>query len=101
MIKSITKRPRRGRPVTTGTGFLIGMRWHASVLEKIDGSRRRQNDAPRRTGAIRRWGEVALAGVQFAHPRSTEARSKAFDLAGMRIAKHSDPSVSAEERQQR
>src|SRR5580692_8926266 len=100
MIKSITKR-RRGRPVTTGIGLLIGMRWHASVLEKIDGWRRRQNDAPSRTEAIRRLVELALAGMQSPHPRSPKARSKAIDLAGKQIDKLSDPSASAEERQQR
>jgi hypothetical protein len=87
--------------VTTGTGFLIGMRWHASVLEKIDGWRRRQNDAPSRTEAIRRLVELALAGMQSPHPRSPKARSKAIDLAGKQIDKLSDPSASAEERQQR
>src|ERR1700730_18984388 len=99
MTKSTTKR-LRGRP-PTGTGLLIGMRWHASALEKIDQWRRRQNDAPRRTEAIRRLVELALAGVQSPHPRSPKARSKAIDLAGKHIDKLSDPSVSAEERQQR
>ena len=89
MTKSTTKR-LRGRP-PTGTGLLIGMRWHASALEKIDEWRRRQNDAPSRTEAIRRLVELALAGMQSPHPRSPKAR----------IDKLSDPSVSAEERQQR
>src|ERR1700737_1419472 len=101
MIKSITKRTRRGRPVTMGTGLLIGMRWHPSVLEKIDGWRRRQNDTPSRTEAIRRLVELALAGMQPPKPRSPKARSKALDLAGKQIDKLSDPSASAEERQQR
>jgi hypothetical protein len=78
--------------VTTGTGLLIGMRWHTSDLEKIDGWRRRQNDAPSRTEAIRRLVELALAGRQPPKPRGPKARSKALDLA---------TSASAEERQQR
>jgi hypothetical protein len=98
MTKSTTKR-LRGRP-PTGTGLLIGMRWHASALEKIDDWRLRQNDAPRRTEAIRRLVELAL-GSQSAGSRSPKARSKAHDLASTQIDKLSDPSASAEERQQR
>jgi hypothetical protein len=87
------------------------MRWHTSDLEKIDGWRRRQglsaalsrrqNDAPSRTEAIRRLVELALAGMQPPKPRSPKARSKALDLAGKQIDKLSNPSASAEERQQR
>ena len=98
MIRS-TKRPP-GRPVTTGTGLLIGMRWHASVLEKIDEWRHRQNDAPSRTEAIRRLVELALAGVP-PKARSPKARSKALALAEEQIEKLIDPSAPDEERQQR
>jgi hypothetical protein len=77
------------------------MRWHASVLEKIDEWRHRQNDAPSRTEAIRRLVELALAGVQRPKARSPKARSRALALAAAQIDKLSDPSASAEERQQR
>jgi hypothetical protein len=100
MIRSITKR-RRGRPVTTGIGLLIGMRWHASVLEKIDGWRRQQIDAPSRTEAIRRLVEAALAGSQPTKARSARARSKAQELASAQLDKLIDPSAPDEERQQR
>lgn len=86
--------------MTTGTGLLIGMRWHASVLEKIDEWRHRQNDAPSRTEAIRRLVELALAGVP-PKARSPKARSKALALAEEQIEKLIDPSAPDEERQQR
>jgi hypothetical protein len=98
MTKSITK--RRGRP-PTGIGLLIGMRWHAPVLGKIDDWRHRQNDSPSRTEAIRRLVGLALAGSQPTKARSPKASSKALDLAGKEIDKLIDPSAPVEERQQR
>ena len=86
--------------MTTGIGLLIGMRWHASVLEKIDGWRRQQIDAPSRTEAIRRLVEQALSG-SLSGPRSQKARSKAHELASAQLDKLIDPSAPAEERQQR
>jgi hypothetical protein len=77
------------------------MRWHASVLEKIDGWRRQQIDAPSRTEAIRRLVEAALAGSQPTKARSARARSKAQELASAQLDKLIDPSAPDEERQQR
>lgn len=32
----VTKKPPRGRPVTTGKGVQVGERWHAPELQAID-----------------------------------------------------------------
>lgn len=50
----------RGRPKSTGTGTLLGMRWHATELEAIDEWRREQKDLPSRSVAIRRLVELGL-----------------------------------------
>jgi hypothetical protein len=87
--------------VSTGTGLLIGMRWHPPSLKAIDEWRRRQHDAPSRAEAIRRLVELALAGMQPTRRRGPKAKSKARDLAGQEIDKLGDPSATDEERQQR
>jgi hypothetical protein len=49
----VTKKSK-GRPKTTGPGTQIGMRWQAAELVAIDAWRRKQDDLPSRTAAIRR-----------------------------------------------
>src|SRR5436190_20548335 len=78
MTKSIPKRPR-GRP-PTGTGLLIGMRWHASSLVRVDEWRLRQHDRPSRTEAIRRLVDQALTGSPSG-ARSARAGARAQELA--------------------
>ena len=56
---------------------------------------------PSRPEAIRRLIDLGLIGTQPMRQRSSKAASKAVDLAGEQIDKLSDPSASAEERQQR
>ena len=51
----------RGRPPSTGAGVQIGTRWQEPTLEAIDNWRRRQDDLPNRSEAIRRLVEQALA----------------------------------------
>jgi hypothetical protein len=55
------KKRRRGRPVTTGKGLQIGMRWHEPLLGMIDDWAAAQDDEPSRTEAIRRLVERGLA----------------------------------------
>jgi len=43
-----------GRPITTGKGTQIGMRWHDPMLQAIDAWAARQEDKPDRSEAIRR-----------------------------------------------
>jgi hypothetical protein len=57
---SDNKKSRRGRPVSSGTGTLIGLRWHEPELKAIDDWRRGQPDLPGRPDAIRRLVELGL-----------------------------------------
>jgi hypothetical protein len=59
----VTKKSR-GRPKTTGPGTQIGMRWQADELAAIDAWRRKQDDLPSRTDAIRRLVELGLEAVR-------------------------------------
>ena len=57
-IKDTTK--KRGRPVTTGKGTQVGTRWQDDHLKQIDDWRRKQDDKPQRSEAIRRLVEIGL-----------------------------------------
>jgi hypothetical protein len=61
MGKSIrgTTKKKRGRPVTTGKGIQIGMRWQESELSAIDEWLKRHEIATR-PEAIRRLVELGL-----------------------------------------
>ena len=50
----------RGRPKTTGTGTLLGARWHAPEIAEIDDWRRLEADLPTRAEAIRRLVRLGL-----------------------------------------
>ena len=91
----------RGRPVTTGTGTLIGVRCLDDLLDRIDTWRATQEGDVSRPDAIRRLAEQALAGTQPTKQRSPKARSKALDLASKQIDKLSIHRLTDVERQQR
>jgi hypothetical protein len=57
-IKDNTK--KRGRPVTTGKGTLIGVRLLRDPLAKLDAWIERQDDPMTRPEAIRRLVEIGL-----------------------------------------
>ena len=57
-IKKAAK--RTGRPRTTGTGSLVGTRWHEPDLVAIDAWRTAQDDKPDRAEAIRRLVRLGL-----------------------------------------
>jgi hypothetical protein len=61
MAKSIADNTKRiGRPVTTGTGILIGVRILAGKLAVLDRWIAKQKDAPTRPEAIRRLVQLGL-----------------------------------------
>lgn len=60
----------RGRPKTTGTGTLIGLRLQREVLARLDAWIKDENDRPTRPEAIRRLVEQALD----AQPKSRKAK---------------------------
>ncbi|MCS3929240.1 hypothetical protein M2175_004271 [Bradyrhizobium elkanii] len=51
---------KRGRPVTTGKGTLVGVRLQPDDLSAIDDWRRKQGDLPGRPEAIRQLVEIGL-----------------------------------------
>jgi hypothetical protein len=59
-IGVITKKRTRGRPKTTGTGTLIGVRLLPPVLTSVDQWAAQQADNPSRPEAIRRMIEQVL-----------------------------------------
>jgi hypothetical protein len=83
MARSITvSKKSRGRPKTTGIGTLIGMRWHADDLNRIDAWREAHPEKPDRTEAIRRLVRAGLAAVTTevkvlpAKPKADVARKR-------------------------
>lgn len=61
MAKSIRViKKTRGRPKTTGTGTLIGVRMSDNTLERLDGWAGKQDGEPSRPEAIRRLVEIGL-----------------------------------------
>ena len=70
-IKKLPKRP--GRPRTTGTGRLVGTRWHEPDLAAIDAWRVQQDDKPDRTEAIRR---LVRAGLVASRGKRTKTKQQ-------------------------
>jgi len=67
MAKSIRVNPKkkRGRPVTTGKGTLVGVRILDDLLAALDAWIKRQNEADlSRPEAIRRLVELGLKGEE-------------------------------------
>src|SRR6266436_8202524 len=83
-INVITKK-RRGRPVTTGKGTLIGVRLLDALLATLDGwiAKQREPDLTR-PEAIRRLVELGLT-VKTKSPPSERQRAALADLAAKAI----------------
>jgi hypothetical protein len=58
------KKSRGGRPRTTGTGKLIGLRILPPLLKRIDAWSAGQDDKPSRTEAMRRLIERGLVAAE-------------------------------------
>jgi hypothetical protein len=99
MTKSINVNAnKRGRPVTTGTGTVIGVRMLDDRLEAIDAWIVRQNDPGlSRPEAIRRLVEKGLVPATTGRTKKSSQSSKASDLAGAQIDRLTDKSAPAEE----
>jgi|SRR5581483_4446056 len=102
-IRVITKK-KRGRPVTTGKGTLIGVRLLDAPLASLDDWIHQQREADlSRPEAIRRLVEIGLTVKTKAKPKQMpiERATRARELAAKAIEKVSDPSASSEERMRR
>jgi hypothetical protein len=98
--QSVLSQKKRGPPAT-GKGTLIGVRLQPDPLSRLDRWSNSQDDKPSRPEAIRRLVELGLTGSDPAKHTSRKAAAKASDMAGRRIDEISDPSATAEERQDR
>jgi hypothetical protein len=104
MAKSISVNPKkkRGRPVTTGKGMLIGVRILDDPLAALDGWIEKQKEPElTRPEAIRRLVELGLSVKTNAKQPSAARAVRAKELATKAIEKIIDPSAPPEERAQR
>ena len=100
-IRVITKK-RRGRPKTTGTGTLIGLRLLDAPLAALDEWITRQGEKGlSRPEAIRRLVELGLSVKAKSKQPSAAFAHRAKELATRAVDTVIDPSISQEERDQR
>jgi hypothetical protein len=102
MAKSITVNAnKRGRPVTTGTGTIVGVRMLDRPLAALDAWIADQKEPElSRPEAIRRLVELGLTVTPENRP-TERARAGAAELAVKAIDKIGDPAAHPEERAQR
>jgi hypothetical protein len=91
----------RGRPVTTGTGTLVGVRCLDDFLSRIDAWRDKQEGEVSRPDAIRRLAELELARARPARKSGAKPGPRASEMAGQAIDKVSDESATDDERASR
>jgi hypothetical protein len=91
----------RGRPVTTGTGTLIGVRCLDDFLGRIDAWRAKQEGDVSRPDAIRRLAELELARAHPARKSGAKLRSKASEMAAQVIDQVIDEAATDDERASR
>src|ERR1700693_4754552 len=94
---------KRGRPVTTGTGTVVGVRMLDRPLAAVDAWIAKQKDPDlSRPEAIRRLVELGLKAKAPAKPVTKPGRRlRAQELAANAIEKMIDPAAPPEERAQR
>jgi hypothetical protein len=97
-IRVITKK-RRGRPVTTGKGTLVGVRLQPDDLTELDDWISEQDESFTRPEAIRRLVELGLAGI--AKPRAKPSEKIAAKAKEQAIDRLVDPAAPAEEKASR
>ncbi len=95
------KKRKRGRPVTTGTTPLTGIRFPPSMMRDIEKWARSQDDKPARAEAIRRLVALGLGHAAPTGRLSQQAREKASTMASAVVDRLTDDSASVEEQQQR
>jgi hypothetical protein len=103
MAKSISVNAnKRGRPVTTGTGTVVGVRMLKRPLAALDAWIAKQKEPElSRSEAIRRLVELGLTIKTKAKQSSPARAARAKELAAKAIDKMIDPAAPPEERAQR
>jgi hypothetical protein len=91
---------RRGRPVTTGKGTLIGVRFLDDPLSKLDEWIAKQNEEMTRPEAIRRLVEIGLT-TKPKQPAADRQKARATEMADKVIDRKIDPGAPEGERVQR
>jgi Arc/MetJ-type ribon-helix-helix transcriptional regulator len=99
MKKSITVKPKRGRP-PTGRDPFVGLRLPTQLLEEIQ-SWSDKHKTQTRSEAVRRLLQLGLTVKTMVKPPSTDRANRAKELATKTIEKIIDPAAAPEERAQR
>jgi hypothetical protein len=98
MTKSIRDNKKsRGRPKTTGTGELLGVRLQHEQMANLDAWIARQGDKPSRPEAVRRLIERALKSAESKRPYTERTASNAATLAGRQIDQMRDETATSDE----
>jgi hypothetical protein len=100
-IRVITKK-RRGRPVTTGKGTLIGVRLLDEPLALLDDWIAKQKELGlTRPEAIRRLVEIGLTVKTKGRTASEHQKLRAREMAGKAIDRLTDPTASSDDQAHR
>jgi hypothetical protein len=94
------KKDRRGRPKTTGTTPMTGVRLSSELETAVIDWAKRQADKPSKAEAIRRLVELGLAG-EPREARRQKARRKASAMAGEQIDRLLGNQAASEEGKRR
>jgi Arc/MetJ-type ribon-helix-helix transcriptional regulator len=98
MSKSITVKPKRGRPAT-GRDRLIGVRLPDDMINSLDKWANR--NAFTRSEAIRHLVELGLVTASSHRSYSKKSADQAAEIAERQIDRLGDPSATSEERKSR
>jgi hypothetical protein len=101
MARKIPGRKRPGRPVTTRTGTLVGLRCHEPFLSAVDEWRKRQVDKPTRQQAILRLAQNGLASGKPMARTNPKAAAKAKELAETELDRIGDSTSEARAKRRR
>jgi hypothetical protein len=100
MRKSITAKPKRGRPPSGGRDPFVGIRLPASQLEQI-GIWSEKHEAATRSEAIRRLVDLGLTVKTKGHQSKEGQKKRAREMAGSAIDDMTDTAASPDDQASR
>jgi hypothetical protein len=100
MRKSITVKPKRGRPPSGGRDPFVGIRLPASQLEQI-GIWSEKHEAATRSEAIRRLVDLGLTVKTKGHQSKEGQKKRAREMAGSAIDDMTDTAASPDDQASR